>query len=110
MKYHDHHINGILICVDRGPVHRHVNSYFQPAEYASLVWQSRFPNACASLCWVLCVIVTVLSTLCVCHVFGYPVFRCLVCVFVPLTIRVIFLPQCVGQTFLVPLLCCLLIG
>lgn len=44
MKYHAHHINGILICVDRGPVHRHVNSYFQPAEYASLVWQSRFPN------------------------------------------------------------------
>ena len=32
MKYHDHHINGILICVDRGPVHRHMNSYFQPAE------------------------------------------------------------------------------
>ena len=24
-----------------------------------------------------------------CHVFGYPVFRCPVCVFVPLTIRVI---------------------
>ena len=65
MKYHDHHINGILICLDRDPVHRHVNSYFQPAEYASLVWQSRFPNVCASLCWVLYVIVTVLSTLCV---------------------------------------------
>ena len=55
--------------------------------------------------------------------FGYSVFRCPVCVFVPLTIRMIgnhafvkivqprfFLPQCVGQTFFVPLLCCPVIG
>ena len=89
MKYHDYHINGILICVDRGPVHRHVNSYFQPAEYASLVWQSRFPNACASLCWVLCVIVTVLSTLCACVMCLDTLCLGVLCVFVPLTIRVI---------------------
>ena len=63
MKYHDYHINGILICVDRGPVHRHVNSYFQPAEYASLVWQSRFPNAC------MCIIM--LGSLRNCHCLEY---------------------------------------